>query len=350
MLGLLFSTIEGSKTEDAIKIDEQTATLVSSLLRNSAERAAANAPIIINRDSQLFKNYQQQRLPRRADGSGGGEDSQNPHKKRGIFREDTDAITPIPYLHDGSPILYKPSTTEAPEVTNEIFNYVDNGGEYFQQSQDEPVESLEQQLINTQYEALKEPPHSLKSDLPSPHHISKLPPIDSDLYTLASDSLSHLNFDSYSLAGQFVRPRPNKFQNFPNKYQSTSIFNDSVKAAPSPSPHPVATSQEISYTTTTTENQYKTDFGYKVVPKPTEAAEIVSIVPVTEPVRPFIPIFESFSSTTSTTTTTTTTTTPITTSTAYTKPVVFKELSETVKPEIHQEVNSYQEPPSDLTP
>ena len=30
----------------------------------SAERAAANAPIIINRDSQLFKNYQQQRLPR----------------------------------------------------------------------------------------------------------------------------------------------------------------------------------------------------------------------------------------------------------------------------------------------
>ena len=149
---------------------------MSSLLRNSAERAAANAPIIINRDSQLFKNYQQQRLPRRADGSGGGDDSQNPHKKRGIFREDTDAITPIPYLHDGSPILYKPSTTEAPEVTNEIFNYVDgdNGHfqsaeplpqvEYFQQSQDEPVESLEQQLINTQYEALKEPPHSLKRD------------------------------------------------------------------------------------------------------------------------------------------------------------------------------------------
>ena len=37
----------------------------------SAERAAANAPIIINRDSQLFKNYQQQRLPRqRTNGCG----------------------------------------------------------------------------------------------------------------------------------------------------------------------------------------------------------------------------------------------------------------------------------------
>ena len=175
-MGLLANTIDCTKNDqEAIKIDAQTATLVSSLLRNSAERAAANAPIIINRDSQLFKNYQQQRLPRRADGSGG---TQNPHKKRGIYREDTEAITPIPYLHDGSPILYKPSTTEAPEVTNEIYNNLPVDGaaehflsaeplppvEYFQQSQDEPVESLEQQLINTQYEALKEPPHSLKRD------------------------------------------------------------------------------------------------------------------------------------------------------------------------------------------
>ena len=43
------------------------------------ERALANAPIIINRDSQLFKNYQQQRIPRRADNMG----PPNPHKKRG---------------------------------------------------------------------------------------------------------------------------------------------------------------------------------------------------------------------------------------------------------------------------
>ena len=83
MLGLLSNAIVGaldvSKSEDAIKIDAQTATLVSSLLRNSAERALANAPIIINRDSQLFKNYQQQRIPRRADNMG----PPNPHKKRG---------------------------------------------------------------------------------------------------------------------------------------------------------------------------------------------------------------------------------------------------------------------------
>ena len=42
MLGLLSNAIVGaidvSKSEDAIKIDAQTATLVSSLLRNSAER------------------------------------------------------------------------------------------------------------------------------------------------------------------------------------------------------------------------------------------------------------------------------------------------------------------------
>ena len=43
MLGFLSNAILGdalnvSKSEDAIKIDAQTATLVSSLLRNSAER------------------------------------------------------------------------------------------------------------------------------------------------------------------------------------------------------------------------------------------------------------------------------------------------------------------------
>ena len=42
MLGFLSNAIVGaidvSKSEDAIKIDAQTATLVSSLLRNSAER------------------------------------------------------------------------------------------------------------------------------------------------------------------------------------------------------------------------------------------------------------------------------------------------------------------------
>ena len=58
---------------------------------------------------------------------------------------------------------------------------------------------------------------------------------------------------------------------------------------------PIHDTEEISYpTSTTTENQYKTDFGYKVVPKPTEAVKNIP-VPVTEPVRPFIPIFESYS-------------------------------------------------------
>merc|ERR1711971_919733 len=78
----------------------------------------------------------------------------------------------------------------------------------------------------------------------------------------------------------------------------------------------------------------------KVVPKPTEAVKIIP-APVTEPVRPFIPIFESYSSTTpnpTTTVTTTTTTTTKTTTYPYTKPVVFKDLSETfVKPVTHQE-------------
>ena len=110
------------------------------------------------------------------------------------------------------------------------------------------------------------------------------------------------------LPGQFVRPRPNKFQtNFNNQnyYQSsTTNHNQSVNQAASPTSPPTLThsatheiipDQEISYpTTTTTENQYKTDFGYKVVPKPTEAVKIIP-APVTEPVRPFIPIFESYS-------------------------------------------------------
>ena len=62
LLGLVLSgqALRGDE-EIAIKLDDETANLVSSLLKNSAERAAANAPIIIDRNSQLFKNYQQQR-------------------------------------------------------------------------------------------------------------------------------------------------------------------------------------------------------------------------------------------------------------------------------------------------
>ena len=88
-------------------------------------------------------------ISRRADAS-----LQNPHKKRGIFREDIVSITPKP--RNSSPILYKPSTTPAPEITNEIVEELPPA-EYFQQNQDEKVNSLEQQLLNTQYEALKVP-------------------------------------------------------------------------------------------------------------------------------------------------------------------------------------------------
>ena len=141
----------------------------------SAERAAANAPIIINRNSQLFKNYQQQRLPRRAIASAQNpqkksQSSQNPHKKRGIFREDILSITPKP--HNSSPILYKPSTTPAPEITNEIVEPATEltneiveelpPAQYFQQIQDEKVEFLEEERLNSQYEALKLPNYTYK--------------------------------------------------------------------------------------------------------------------------------------------------------------------------------------------
>lgn len=235
--------------EASIKLDAQTANLVSSLLKNSAERAAANAPIILNRNSQLFKNYQQQRLPRRADA--------DPHNKISIFREDTDNITPKPYPYDGS-TAYKPSTTPAPDEAelndlNQVFSYKQYP------DQDEQVDSLEQQLLNFHqtHEAIR---------LPAPHQISKLPPIDSDLYVQPSDSLSHLNYESsYSLAGHFVHPRPtipasSKFPNFPHYH--------------------------LPVTQTSTTENYKTDFGYKVGPKPTEAVKSLPVITSTLPYRP----------------------------------------------------------------
>ena len=85
--------------------------------------------------------------------------------------------------------MYKPSTTPAPEITNEIYQnsqefqnpqefqfshelqnsqeeIIENlpQVEFFQQSQDQQVDSLEDQLINSQsHEALKLP-HFLKRD------------------------------------------------------------------------------------------------------------------------------------------------------------------------------------------
>ena len=43
-----------------------------SLLKTSADRVIANAPIIINRDSELYQRYWKQRLPRRVSIKGAG--------------------------------------------------------------------------------------------------------------------------------------------------------------------------------------------------------------------------------------------------------------------------------------
>ena len=94
-------------TEEDFRLDAKTAHKVSTLLKSSAERAKKNAPVIVNQDSELFKKYQQQRLPRRA----------AEQEKRSIYREDIVQITPKPVLHDD--IKYKPSTP-IPLEENEV--------------------------------------------------------------------------------------------------------------------------------------------------------------------------------------------------------------------------------------
>ena len=62
MLGFLSNAIVGaidvSKSEDAIKIDAQTATLVSSLLRNSAERYGNTGCGVFKGEIQNFTKLQ----------------------------------------------------------------------------------------------------------------------------------------------------------------------------------------------------------------------------------------------------------------------------------------------------
>ena len=234
---LVLAAKTGSTKEENdidFKLDAQTANLVSSLLKTSAERAAANAPIILNRDSQLFRQYQQQRLPRRA--------PRHNERSANLFREDVEIITPSPNDGRAGSTAYKP-TTEAPSVIdnnnsenniNHVFEAVplpsisivdetnNNNAEeelVFEKpiaspmtafeavpvvkSQDEGVISLENQLLelNHGYEALK---------LPEPQHVSQLPPIDSDLISSPNEALGHPILNTYSLAGQFVRPKPNR--------------------------------------------------------------------------------------------------------------------------------------------
>ena len=232
---MLAAKTGSTKEEEDIsfKLDAQTANLVSSLLKTSAERAQANAPIILNRDSQLFRQYQQQRLPRRA--------PRHNERSANLFREDVDIITPNPNDGRAGSVPYKP-TTEAPSVIdnnndsenniNHIFEAVpvpsiiveetnnnnNNAEKLFEKpiaspmtafeavpvvkSQDEGVISLENQLLelNHGYEALR---------LPEPQHVSQLPPFDSDLISSPNEALGHPILNTYSLAGQFVRPKHN---------------------------------------------------------------------------------------------------------------------------------------------
>ena len=213
-------------------LDAKTARKVSTLLKSSAERAKKNAPVIINQDSELFKKYQQQRLPRRA----------AEQEKRSIYREDIVKITPKPILHDD--IKYKPSTPIpilSVEETNEVELPVQNSFEV----DDQEGKNLQEQLL--EYEALK-----------LNHPELQRTPIDSDLYSALPNDHGSLDQNiqpeksAYSL-GQFV---------------SQPIYHQQQQVEPA----------EIIYTTTTTttatpatKNQYKTDFGsYQNAPKPTE--------------------------------------------------------------------------------
>jgi hypothetical protein len=148
------NTINEEPLADNKLITEQQASFVSNLLKNSAERVAANTPIILNRDSKLFKNYWQQRVPRRAPNQVG----------LTFFRDETRKTTPKPhYIHDGS-TEYKASTVLPPLEQNEVELYpavdkipVKSDFKSDFVSQDEPVESLEQQLIGFEHYQLQLP-------------------------------------------------------------------------------------------------------------------------------------------------------------------------------------------------
>ena len=187
------------------------------------------------------------------------------------------------------------------------------------------MESLEQQLLNAYHEALE------LAKLPGPQHISKLPPIDSDLYTQPSDSLSHLSTDNTYSLGQFVRPRPN---------HEHLLRNEEVSSLTSVKPQVVSSVQPHVVSSTTTENQYKTDFGYSVGPKPTEAVRIQPVAS-TEPVKPQVV------QTTSSTITSTTTSLPFVIQNVQNdddKPVSFKEEKPPVEVKPHS-FGNYQNSP-----
>lgn len=151
-----------------VKLDADQASVVSSLLKDSAERAAANAPIILNRNSHLFKRYWLQRLPRRA-----------PQIGLSFFREDTRKTTPKPHISDGS-TEYKPSTVLPPLQYNDVDTpKPDPVVSSVVESQDEPGPSLQQQLQDLD-EGVED---LVVYSAPEQHHVKQLPPLKSDLYS-----------------------------------------------------------------------------------------------------------------------------------------------------------------------
>lgn len=257
--------LEGEGLEEFV-LDAKAAHKVSTLLKSSAERAKKNAPVIINQESELFKKYQQQRLPRRA----------AEQEKRSIYREDIVKITPAPLLHDD--IKYKPSTPipsleveiENNEVELENLLPVQNNFEV----DDQEGKNLQEQLL--EYEALK-----------LPHPELQRTPIDSDLYSAVPNdhgldqSLLQPEKSSYTSLGQFVRPiAPLSSSNYDHHYQQQEYHyytTTSTTATPAP-----------------TKNQYKTDFGsYKTAPKPTEPTITTTTEVYTEPAAPAAPVIEA---------------------------------------------------------
>ena len=162
------------------------------------------------------------RLPRRAPR----------HNSESIFREDTESITPSPSDGRAGSTEYKPTTSKPPTFEDDFLNDIEilpalePLQEVFEKPKAAPLRTqvfdavplepeppLHHDIITPEeeehfiefnkYESLK---------LPQPQQISQLPPIDSDLISAPNEALGHPILNTYSLAGQFVRPRPNRYR------------------------------------------------------------------------------------------------------------------------------------------
>lgn len=126
------------------------------------------------------------------------------------------------------------------------------------------------------------------------HTVSKLPPIDSDLYDdphphdHAANGLNHLNLDSYAIAGHFVRPKPNyhhSSKKVPAVTPTTPAYDDvkdifdGVFGYQASVPKPTFSTKAHFFPTTTTE-PYQ---NYKV------SKDQISSLSVVEPVASYKP-------------------------------------------------------------